>query len=631
MDLRLNLDDTNFEQLLEKGRSMIPGLAPDWTDHNIHDPGIMLLELLAHEAEAQIYALSALRRDERVAYARLLGIEPRQPNPAVGLIWPSQPPQPLPKGGLLLEPGTRIVPDHPGAPGFVCDLGGGPAGSAWRQILTDAELVKLETQFADGRTADQTRVNGKNGATFLPFGPEPAAGDSLVLSFEGKLDMPEAETVLVLGAETPTPTLVAVSHDLPSPLAVALRDDNGEQALEIVGDTTAGLLQSGIMILARPSRRQSGRGFQLVLRNGGLLRSPRLRRIAPNVVPVIQRRRYIEEPVTGNDMPDQMHLLEHKSWIANPVFSVVERRPGVADQQWTSVDDFRKSDPDDRHFTFDPVEGELQFGNGINGRVLPRNATISIEYFVSSGLLGNLGSGNTWTLAGLTGTYGQNSEACSGGRDADTLEELQIRAIEHLSRREPLVTRDDLADAARALPQLGVARAIELRPSESEPRGTRTLLVVAERGREDVTDTPEGMPWLKAVRRSLAARIPLGQRLRVIAPKYVDIRISAKLTLARTADAAAVARDAETRLIEAFALTNQSEPTKAWGFGRDVTATAIKGWLRGIAGVAKVVDVKLHEPNGKGVAALRLEATALPRLILEAGDIVLERPGEAQR
>ncbi len=631
MDLRLNLDDANFEQLLEKGRSMIPGLAPDWTDHNIHDPGIMLLDLLAYEAEAQIYALSALRRDERIAYARLLGIEPRQPNPAAGLIWPSQPPQPLPQGGWLLEPGTRIVPDHPEAPGFVTDLGGGPAGSAWRQILTDARLVKLETEFGDGRTADQTRVNGKNSATFLPFGPEPAAGDSLVLSFEGKLDMPGADTVLTLGAETPTPTLVEVSPGLPSPLTVTLRDDNGEQGLVILRDTTAGLLQSGIIILARPSRRQSGTGFQLVLRSGGgFLRPPRLRRIAPNVIPVVQRRGYPDEPIIGNDLPDQTHLLEFKSWIADPVFTVVERRPGAADQQWTSVGDFSKSGPDDRHFTFDPVEGELQFGNGINGMVLPGSATISIEYFVSSGTLGNLGSGNAWTLAGLAGAYGQNSEACSGGRDADTIEELQIRAIEHLSRREPLVTRDDLADAARALPRLGVARAIELRPSESEPRGTRTLLVVAERD-ADVTGTPESPPWLKAVRQSLAARIPLGQRLRVIAPKYVDIRISARLVLTRTADPAAVARDAEARLMAAFALTNPREPTKAWGFGRDVTTTAIKGWLRGITGVAKVVDVKLRGPNGQSASALGLAATALPRLIFDAGDVVLERPGEAQR
>ena len=37
----------DFTTLVETARSFIPVIAPDWTDHNLHDPGIMLLELLA--------------------------------------------------------------------------------------------------------------------------------------------------------------------------------------------------------------------------------------------------------------------------------------------------------------------------------------------------------------------------------------------------------------------------------------------------------------------------------------------------------------------------------------------------------------------------------------------------------
>jgi predicted phage baseplate assembly protein len=83
-DLRLKLDDTTFEDLVELGRSLIPSVAPDWTDHNVHDPGIMLLELVAWTADAQIYSLGRMRRDERVAYARLLGVEDGGPQPARG-------------------------------------------------------------------------------------------------------------------------------------------------------------------------------------------------------------------------------------------------------------------------------------------------------------------------------------------------------------------------------------------------------------------------------------------------------------------------------------------------------------------------------------------------------------------
>src|SRR3954464_8313566 len=83
-----DLFQRRFQDLMEIGRARIPSLAPDWTDHNAHDPGITLMELLAWVAEAQLYSLSRLRRDERHAYASLLGLSPAGTQGARGLIWP---------------------------------------------------------------------------------------------------------------------------------------------------------------------------------------------------------------------------------------------------------------------------------------------------------------------------------------------------------------------------------------------------------------------------------------------------------------------------------------------------------------------------------------------------------------
>ena len=35
-----HLDDRRWQDLVEEGRALIPRLAPAWTDHNVHDPGI---------------------------------------------------------------------------------------------------------------------------------------------------------------------------------------------------------------------------------------------------------------------------------------------------------------------------------------------------------------------------------------------------------------------------------------------------------------------------------------------------------------------------------------------------------------------------------------------------------------
>src|SRR3989442_231040 len=88
--LALNLFERRFSDLIKIGRARLPSLAPEWTDHNAHDPGITLMELLAWVGEAQLYSLSRLRRDERVSYAALLGIAPSGRRASTGLIWPDR-------------------------------------------------------------------------------------------------------------------------------------------------------------------------------------------------------------------------------------------------------------------------------------------------------------------------------------------------------------------------------------------------------------------------------------------------------------------------------------------------------------------------------------------------------------
>ena len=47
------LDDQSFEQILQEAEGRLPWLCPAWTDHNAHDPGITLLELMAWYKEMQ--------------------------------------------------------------------------------------------------------------------------------------------------------------------------------------------------------------------------------------------------------------------------------------------------------------------------------------------------------------------------------------------------------------------------------------------------------------------------------------------------------------------------------------------------------------------------------------------------
>ena len=66
------LDDRSYAGLLEEARTLIPSLAPQWTNHNPSDPGITLVELFAWLTEMLIYRVNRLPEENTRAYLRLL-------------------------------------------------------------------------------------------------------------------------------------------------------------------------------------------------------------------------------------------------------------------------------------------------------------------------------------------------------------------------------------------------------------------------------------------------------------------------------------------------------------------------------------------------------------------------------
>ena len=77
-----NLDDRRWADLVDEGRALIPLYAPEWTDHNLHDPGITLIELLAWIAEMDIYQLNRIPERHKRKFLALVGISPEPPRPA---------------------------------------------------------------------------------------------------------------------------------------------------------------------------------------------------------------------------------------------------------------------------------------------------------------------------------------------------------------------------------------------------------------------------------------------------------------------------------------------------------------------------------------------------------------------
>jgi len=298
---------------------------------------------------------------------------------------------------------------------------------------------------------------------------------------------------------------------------------------------------------------------------------------------------------------------------------------------WTMTEDLAASGPDDGHFELDPVNGVVTFGNGINGRLVPQGADLQASYRTSAGSAGNLQAKVRWTVKGIQGVFGINPEPTTGGEDPTSLDDLRGSARIRFDTARLLVTADDVQSAALSYSDLGVTRAVELPLDNSRLEGDRVLLVTGPHD-TDSADTgailAEEPELLEAVRKRIAPRLPLGQKLRVVGPSYIPIRITATLTAARNTDPNAVQANAIAELKKRLAAVTPSG-TGEWPLGRPISARSVQGWLRRVGGVAQVQKVELYA-NGSSTpaAVITLGQRELPSLTLSPSDISVARPAE---
>ena len=71
----IELDDRRFQDLVSEARLQINRACPEWTEHNVSDPGITLIELFAWMTEMTIYRLNRVPDKLHVALLELLGIQ----------------------------------------------------------------------------------------------------------------------------------------------------------------------------------------------------------------------------------------------------------------------------------------------------------------------------------------------------------------------------------------------------------------------------------------------------------------------------------------------------------------------------------------------------------------------------
>ncbi|MEU7133411.1 hypothetical protein [Streptomyces sp. NPDC046261] len=71
-----DLDDLRFQPMVDAAKRALPSRSPSWTDHNVSDPGVTLLEACAGRVDALVYRANRMTPPQRSRLLALMGITP---------------------------------------------------------------------------------------------------------------------------------------------------------------------------------------------------------------------------------------------------------------------------------------------------------------------------------------------------------------------------------------------------------------------------------------------------------------------------------------------------------------------------------------------------------------------------
>lgn len=630
-----NLDDRSFQDILDEARRRIPQYCPEWTDHNLSDPGITLLELFAWMTDLLLYRLNRVPDKNYIKFLDLLGLR-LEPARAAGVDLTFRLTAPQPED-IVIPAGTAV-----GTVRTEADLSVSFATDRDLAIrvpqVTHILACREGTRFHDYRAALSSHQQGLG-----IFSDHPRPDDGLYLGFGNDLS---AHTLAVslrcriegIGVDPTDPPLAWESWD---------GVEAGWVPVRLQQDGTGGLNRDGVVILDLPSSAGptivDGRvAYWLRCRvlnprpgQAGYSDTPRLLEVGVQSLgasgPASHSFRVVGEELGATDgHPGQTLTLQ--------TVPILPRRAGeqleVQDhngvyQPWTEVPDFGGSGPDDPHYVLDEVSGAVEFGPRIRsprgeerqyGRTPPAGRKVRFSsYRTGGGTVGNVGAR---TLSQLKSSipYVQwvtNYLPATGGSNTEDLEHAKWRAPRLLRTRERAVTAEDFEVLARDASS-GVARArcLPVRGSGggqdglAAAPGTVRLQIVPALPTEARPVSLELVQLSTRVRSEVQSfldeRRLLTTELLLEAPTYTWISVVARIRARPTASPERLQQQTAAALYRYIHPTTGGPDGEGWPFGRELVAGELYPVLNAVEGVQFVEEIALRQfdPTTGNVGAL---------------------------
>ncbi|WP_042423829.1 putative baseplate assembly protein [Streptacidiphilus anmyonensis] len=632
-----NLDDRTFQQLVDDAKRMVQKRCPEWTDHNVSDPGVTLIETFAQMTEQLLYRLNQVPDRLYLRFLDLIGLR---------LLPPTAARVPVTFWLTSALDSPLVVPRATTT---------ATAGSQAEEPVVFSTLEDLT--IPPCRVRHLRRIAGPQTLPLpLPLPPPVAGGPEtgedttdhtttleLRGSFPAFSDPPRSDDQLLIGLDTAVPCC-AVTVDFQGriegvgvdprrpPLAWEAWDGERWHPCELSSDTTGGLNRTGSVILHVP------REHRAALLNGvlaGWLRarvtaaepgqphytaSPVVRGLSVSTVGGTVAALNAEfadaedlgvcEGVAGQRF--QVPRVPVLAAVGTPVLEISSEAEGW--QEWTEVDHFAESGPEDRHFQLDATAGEIRLGPAVRlpdgtlrhyGAVPDPGAAARLRGFATGG--GSRGNVAAHAIDLLTSPVPfisrvDNLVPAAGGTEGESVAQARDRGPLLLRTRSRAVTADDFEFFARqAAPEAGRLRCLPADAPGDAPGAVRVLVVPTAHSEDGRIDLPALIPDRTTLDR-IAARLDevrlLGTRVVVEPPLYRGVTVVARLVARPRTDRARLREEALRALYTFLSpLPGGGPEGHGWPFGRPVQSGEVYAVLQKLHGVELVEDVRLFSVN----------------------------------
>lgn len=608
------LDDRTFQDIVDEAKRLIPRYCPEWTNHNVSDPGVALIELFAWMSEMVLYRVNQVPERLYTHFLNMVGIEPFPPSVARAdlTFWLSaalETPVVVPRGTEVATT-TAAVEESPVVFSTTEDL-----------MIAPPRLDAAMTVSDGGRRTedvwDELRFNPAGVVCFAS--PDLSPGDTFNLGFRDSL----AGVVLRIDVEAQAEG-IGVDPTSP-PLAWEVWNGDGWIPCQVFEDTTGGLNREGSITLLVPTEHEPlsvGNLAAYWLRARLLVplpghptykASPRLREVSAvalgGTVDAEHAESLAGEQIGRSDgSPAQAFDVGHRPVLPRSSEECVEVVHGDRVETWTEVADFSGSGPQDKHVVWDSTTGTIRFGPSIrypdgttrqHGAIPQDGAFVRVTGYRSGG--GRQGNVGTRTLSVMRSAVPYvsgvvNLGPASGGVDAESVAEAKERAPLTLRTGRRAVTTGDYERLT-----LEASAEVARTRCQSAQRGNgavRLLVVPRVRGEatahhlDDFALAPELVTTIKT---QLDEHRVIGTAVEISTPYYQGISVAALVHAAPGRPAALVRQRAE-EAISRFVnpLVGGSEGT-GWPFSTDLNAATITQLLETVEGVERVEEALLFE------------------------------------